>query len=550
MNIFDSLKQTFFTYLTQTFSSSCELEHLAIDFALNCDERKQQFGDISSNAAMILAKKLQKNPRELAQQIINEFHDVRYSKVEMAGPGFLNFFFKPETLKESARQLYMQKEQFFKASNHINTKINIEFVSANPTGPLHLGHGRGGIIGDVLGNVLQFLGDPVTKEFYINDAGSQIQKLGNSFKIRYEQQLGKDIQLPEESYQGEYLIDLAKETIQEHGNAFQKESVSFFAQFAKEKLLDTLKETLGDYGITYNVWFSEKTLHDSDAITHALAILKERGHTYEQEGAVWFRSTEFGDDKDRVLKKQNGELTYAAADVAYLLNKIERGFTKLIMILGQDHHSYVVRLKGIMQALGYNPDNLIVILYQLVTLKESGAAVRMSKRTGNIVTLTDVITTVGTDAARYFYLNKKADAHLEFDIDLALKNSEENPVYYIQYGFVRTVAILNKAFLEEPLAEINEADSQYITQSEALLLKKIATLQSLLETISNTNQTHLLTYYAQELVQQFHKYYAAHRVIDLENREQSRGRLLTVKILNTTLKLCLDLLGINAPERM
>ncbi|MBI2774994.1 arginine--tRNA ligase [Candidatus Dependentiae bacterium] len=550
MNLLVHLEQAFHDFLIKTFGIDKNLikDHT---LSLNVDEQKQTFGDLSSNSAMILAKPLAMQPRIIAQQIQEKFTHPIVEKIEIAGPGFLNFFLTQDAFITLAETLYEQEDQFFKLEQSApRHNFNIEFVSANPTGPLHLGHGRGGIIGDVLGNILRFLGHKVTKEFYINDAGNQIQKLGASFKARCLQALGKDAQLPEEGYQGEYLVELARTCVDKYGVSLLGEDDLFFAQYAKTALLEAIKKTLAQYGITFDVWFSEKTLHESGAIDKSLAKLAKNNATYEKDGALWFRSTEYGDDKDRVVRKTSGELTYAAADIAYLENKIERGADKLVIVLGQDHHSYKQRLAGILQALGYNKDVLDVILYQLVTLKEGGEALRMSKRAGRIVNLRDVIEAVGKDVARFFYLNRKADAHLDFDIELALKKTEENPVFYIQYAYVRTGSILEKSKHEEGLAETGVHDAKNLGKAEQLLIKKMVSLKTLLETISHTNQTHALTYYILELAQLFHSYYAKNRVIDADHIEQSRGRLLLIKLLRNTFNTSMKLIGISCPEKM
>lgn len=549
MNSITRLSQSFYAFLTTTFGID-RAGLSSVEFQFNSDERKQQFGDISTNAALILGAALQRQPREIAQQIIDSFKHADIKSMQLAGPGFVNFVLTEHALQTLGQELFAG-QQFFKPNAYPAEQVSLEFVSANPTGPLHLGHGRGGIIGDVLGNVLAFLGDTAVKEFYVNDAGAQIERLGCSFQTRCLQLLGDTLTMPEDGYHGEYLIELARPCVAAFGNALRDKPLAFFSEYAKDHMLEQIKATLKEYGIVFDVWFSERLLHESGAIKQSLAVLTERGYTYTtDDGALWFKSTEFGDDKDRVLIKSNGQLTYAAADVAYLRNKRERGFKKLFIVVGQDHHSYGQRLKGFMQALGYNPDDLTVILYQLVTIKESGVALRMSKRAGRIVTLEDVIAAVGKDVARFFYLNKKADAHLEFDIELALKQSQENPVYYIQYAYVRTRSLLEKASQEHAFADIDLQDAHGLGREEALLLKKIASLQSLLLTIGRTQQTHLLTYYILELAQLFHKYYSAHRIIDSENSAQSRARLYVVTLINTTIKFCLDLLGISAPTHM
>lgn len=528
---------------------NCLAKNISID--INTGNKKGQFGDLSTNAALIVSKIIKESPVAVAQKIIYGLTNRYIEKVEIAGPGFINIFLSIEACQDLALEIYNEKEEFFKLDiDAEKIAYSDEFVSANPTGPLHIGHGRGGIIGDVLGNVLRFLGHQVTKEFYVNDAGSQIQKLGISFKIRCLQQLGQSIELPEGSYHGEYLTELAKEVISDQGQEIANKPDDWFSQYAKDKLLKRIQDTLKLYGITYDVWFSELKLHKDGSIIKALEVLKDRNYLYEKEGALWFKSTEFGDDKDRVVKKNTGELTYVAADVAYIINKIERGAKKLIYVLGQDHHSYVVRLKSVAQALGYSPDMIDVILYQLVTLKEEGQALRMSKRAGRIVTLKDLIETIGTDCARFFYLNKKADAHLDFDVELALKKSDENPVFYIQYAYVRTNSILKKAQEISDLSNISDLDVKFIGEEEKVLIKKIVSLKELLLSISKNYQVHLVTYYVIELAQLFHSYYNANKVINSNDITKSRGRLLMMKLLNSTFKVSFDLLGISKPENM
>ncbi|HBR70274.1 TPA: arginine--tRNA ligase [Candidatus Dependentiae bacterium] len=549
MNIIDQIKNTLNTFLINTFNLSAD-DIISIDITLNTDEQRQQFGDLSTNAALILSKKIGKNPREIAEIIIKNFSHPLVKKTEIAGPGFINFLLTPEAFVELLKELTQQQENFFKPDHLKPKNFNIEFVSANPTGPLHFGHGRGGIIGDVLGNITKFVGYNTIKEFYINDAGSQIQKLGESFKARCYQELGENMPLPEDGYQGEYLVELAKEAVKEFDKQLLKKSDQFFAEYAKEKLLAKLQQTLKDYGINFDVWFSEKSLHENHKIEKAIERLKQAGFIYEQDGALWFKSTAFGDDKDRVLRKQDGSWTYVAADLAYMLDKAERGAQQMIMVLGQDHHGYVDRLHGLHKALGLQQSTLDIILYQLVSLKKDGQELRMSKRAGRMVTLQDIIDTVGKDVARFFYLNRKADAQLDFDINLALKKTEENPVYYLQYAFVRLNSILKNAAKYKELEQINENDAQYLTEEEHLMLKKIVALKDLLLNITKNYQTHQLTYYALELAQLFHSYYGKNKVIDLEYPERSRARLLLVQQLKMTLSLILKLLGISQPETM
>lgn len=549
MNTIQKIQASFNTDLAKLFNLEPQRAAL-VTLELNLDEHKQAFGDLTSNAAMILAKELKKSPRDIATIITNSFSHPLIARMEIAGPGFLNLFFTEKVWKEIAEEYLIHGSDSFKPSILQPKAVNVEFVSANPTGPLHFGHGRGGILGDVIARVLTFLGHKVEKEFYINDAGAQIQKLGMSFKIRCQQQAGIAVELPEDAYHGDYLVELATLCLSEHGSAVLEHPMQFFEQYAQDHMLAAIKETLASYGITYDVWFSEKNLHTSGAIEHALSVLKKQGMLFQSDGATWFKTTQFGDDKDRVVKKSDGSLTYIAADVAYFLNKVERGNKQLIYILGHDHHSYATRLEAVRQGLGLTDIKLDVILYQLVQIKSGNMPVRMSKRAGNIITLKDVIETVGPDVARFFYLHRKADAQLEFDLDLARTQSDENPVYYVQYAYVRTNSILDKAEQEPQFNHASSMDCEYLGIQEALLLKKIASLGPLLEAIGQNFQTHLLTHYAVELANLFHKYYAANRVLDTANVNVSKGRIQMIKLVQHTFRMVFELIGISAPERM
>lgn len=549
MNPIAHIQTAFCTFLQNTFALDPKIVETC-NFILNTDASRQEFGDLNSNAAMVIAKLIKQNPRQVAQEIITNFKHPYIQKIEIAGPGFLNAYFTQAALHDLAKELYEKKEAFFKPEETQTHNYNIEFVSANPTGPLHLGHGRGAIIGDVLGNILKFLGNQVTKEFYINDAGNQIAKLGASFKVRVQQALGIPAELDQDGYRGEYLVELANQCIQEQGTEILNNSDSFFQDYAKKHLLEKIKQTLQDYGLRFDIWFSEKTLHESGDIERAIKLLQDHKFIYEHENALWFASTQFGDDKDRVVRKSTGEWTYVAADIAYLLNKAKRGFDHLVMILGHDHHSYGVRLQAIRHALRLERIDLAIILYQLVTMKVSGQLLQMSKRAGTMVTLRDVIDEVGKDVARFFYLNRKADAQLEFDLDLALKKTEENPVFYVQYAYVRTGSILQKAALEKDLLPFTIADISQLGAAESLLLKKIASLSHTLQTISTSHQTHQLTYFTTELADIFHRYYAQNRVIEMSNIPGSRARLLMIAIVRQTFATCFDLMGISKPKKM
>lgn len=547
MNAFEQIYEAFATYLMQEMQIPLDIIQNS-QFDLNTDTDKQKFGDINSNIAMVCAQKMKKNPRALAQKIIDSFQHPFVDRIEVAGPGFLNFFLTQAWFSSIAHEIGTKKEDFFKEISKTTKKINIEFVSANPTGPMHVGHGRNGILGDVLANILTFLHNDVTKEFYINDAGAQIIKLGNSFKIRCLQELKETIELPEDAYHGSYLIDLAKICVQQFGTNLEHEPDQFFQTYAKDHMLKQLNTTLENYGILFDVWFSEKSLHDSLKVEAALQKLIATGHTYEHDGALWLRSTTFGDDKDRVLKKSNGEATYILPDVAYLIDKFERGFDEIFMILGHDHHSYKTRMHVIMQVLGYNPEKLVVILYQLVHIMKDGEPVKMSKRSGNMVTLEEVVEEVGKNIARFFFLNRKADAELHFDLNLALTQSNENPMYYIQYAFVRTISIQKKATEEKCTAAKNMTEP--CNDIEKLLIKKICALKTLIANIGKNYQIHMLAHFTYELAGLFHQYYNQQRVIDTEHPAQTAHRLYVVALVQQTLQMSFFLMGITPMHKM
>lgn len=568
MNIIATLKYEVLRIIKNLYQlDQDQLQSIVIH--LNLDATKP-FGDISCNAAMVLAKMLGKNPRELAEQIkqalVNDqetFLSTSIQAVDIAGPGFINITLHKVVWSKISGELWNAQGSYFAlAAEEKRHRYLIEFVSGNPTGPLHIGTGRGGIIGDVLGNVLSFIGHTVLKEYYINDAGNQVKLLGKSLLVRCKQELGQDAELPEEGYAGDYIVDLAKQCINQYGKDVITQDESFFSDYAKSEILKNIKQDLADFGIKFDNWFSEKSLHDNGSIEQVIEVLRKKDLVYEADGALWFKSTQFGDEKDRVVRKQNGELTYIAADIAYHKNKFNRGYDILIDILGQDHHGYVKRLKGTMQALDYDKA-FDVILYQLVTVKENDVAIKMSKRAGTFTKLADIVQTVTCDVARFFYLNRKADAHLEFDLATALKKTDENPVFYIQYAYVRTNSLLEKAGKEISLQDfvqklqneqLSKADFEaamlQVQDPEVMVLRKIVSLTDVLASIAKTYQTHVVAYYAWELANTFHNYYASNRIVDLANPELSATRLCLVKLVRQTLGIVLDLLGVSKPEKM
>jgi arginyl-tRNA synthetase len=512
------------------------------------DSSSHHTGDLTTNAAMTMARLLKKSPRSIAEQIVATLSTSANVTATIAGPGFINITLAPEAWNIIAHQITSHPADYFKAEvAQEKSSYLIEYVSANPTGPLHLGHGRNAIIGNVLANALTFAGNTVSTEFYINDAGVQMKKLGASLKARCLELTGISAEIPEEGYHGHYLIEIAQQLLADHDNVVPEKDLSFFTHYAQEKLIAQQKNELAAYGVIFDNWFSELTLHKDGSIDKALAELKQRGFLYEHENALWFKSTEFGDDKDRVIRKQDGTLTYIAPDIAYHVNKFSRGATTLIDIVGQDHHGYVLRLKGTLAALGYDANNLAVILYQLVSLKQGDTPLKMSKRSGNFIGLQEVIDTVGIDAARFFFLHKKADSHLELDIDIALKQTQENPVFYLQYAYVRTISIATKA---AELSITAAKDTVIFTPEEIALLKKTLGLATALNAVTKQYSTHVLAQYALEFAQVFHNFYTNNKVIDIANTETSSRRLLLVHAANKTLGLTLDLLGLSKRESM
>jgi arginyl-tRNA synthetase len=577
MNLLNSISIEFFSILKDIFDLS---EVLAEKIHLNLKtDGNVNFGDLSSNAAMILAKELGQPPLVLVEKIKKALLESsskalssHIDSVEVAKPGFLNIKLHLGSWQQVIIEILQSNGSYWSDEDSVGSKkYLIEFVSANPTGPLHLGHGRGGIIGDVLAKVLSFQGHKVEKEFYVNDAGVQIEKLGESLRARCLQELGQDVQVPEGGYQGEYLIEVAKEfNAQNAGIAAAVDQIKtidkiLFADFAKNKMLELAKNTLADYGIVFDRWFSEKSLYNSGSVSKAVDHLTEKGLTCQDGGATWFKATKFGEEKDCVLKKSDGSFTYLAPDIAYHEDKFARGYDVLINILGQDHHGYSKRLKATMEAIEFPADGLQIILYQLVQIKQGEESVRMSKRKGTFETLSDIIDAVGTDVARFFYLNRKASAHLVFDLSTALKKTEENPVYYIQYAFVRTKSIEEKAQAISELADfldsVNALEAAEgfdgksffvgsMSQCDIDVVKKACSLKDILKLIEKTYQTHLLSYYAIELAKLFHNYYAKNRVVDPDNLEVSKIRLVIVRLVQKTLHICLDLLGLDKPEKM
>jgi arginyl-tRNA synthetase len=516
--------------------------------------REKVFGDFAANVAMLLSKEAKMPPRRIAEIIVAHLpkEGPLFEKVEIAGPGFINFYLGKSWLEEVLPVVLREGDDYGKSDFGQGEKIQIEFVSANPTGLLHMGNARGAALGDTLSNVLQGAGYDVTKEFYINDAGNQIENFGRSLEARYFQLLGHDVPFPEEGYHGQDVIETVQKIIAEVGDKYltvdEDLRREFLIQKALEEKLTNIKNDLARFGVEYDVWFSEQSLHDSGAIARTIQELQERELVYEKEGALWLKTTAFGDEKDEVLVRSNGIPTYFAADIAYHCNKFERGFSKVINIWGADHHGHVARMKGAMQALGYDPDALHVILMQLVRLFRQGEIVRMSKRSGQYITLSELIDEVGKDAARFFFVMRGADSHLDFDLDLAKAESSENPVYYVQYAHARVCSILKASVDEVPSYE--QVDFSLLKEEAELdLIRKIADLPDEIVQAAVSYEPHHLTRYAHELASLFHSFYNSCRVL-VDDVELRKARLALIEATRITLRNVLRLLGVSAPERM
>ena len=532
-----------------------------IDFTLETPP-DPKFGDFATNAAMILAKKASKNPRELATEIAEKIAESELvAKTEIAGPGFINIFLAPTAFHQAFQEIEKAGKNFGNIKNPSTRsgqgkeKVLLEFISANPTGPLTIANGRGGFGGDVLARVLERAGYEVTREFYVNDAGRQIELLGKSVQFagknppRPNLRQGYGRQAPftkggseEELYQGKYIQELAKK----YPDKISKDARETGEEFLKVLLEEEIKPSVEKMGIEFDEWFSEASLRDGGELEKTLEFLKNKKLTYEQEGAVWLKTSEFGDDKDRVIVKSDGEPTYVLPDLMYHKNKFERGFTKLIDILGADHHGYVPRLKVGVQMLGFG--EVEVIITQLVKLFREGKEVRMSKRAGNFELMDDLIDEVGMDAARWFFIMRDWNTHLNFDLDLAKKQSADNPVFYVQYAHTRLASILEKA----QDIDFKKGKIELLTdQTEFALIKKLAELPDLVEEISKSYAIHQLTTYARELAETFHKFYEKCRVVDEEHLEMSRARLRLVAVTKEVLRIVLeDLVGVSAPTKM
>jgi arginyl-tRNA synthetase len=519
--------------------------------------KEKTHGDFATNVAMQLTRIAKVNPRQIAEQIIANLNKdaANISEAEIAGPGFINFKMDNVYLYPVIADVAKLGDRYGESNGGQGLKVQVEFVSANPTGSLHLGHARGAAVGDVLCNVLDLAGYNVSREYYINDAGNQVVNLAKSIEARYLQALGQEAVMPEDGYFGEDIKGFATELAATEGDRLlslsDEERRAYFRTYGLEKELDKIKRDLGRFGVHFDHWFSETSIYEDNLIPPVLQELRDNGHIYEEEGATWLNTTPLGDDKNRVLIKNDGSFTYLTPDIAYHRNKFGRGYDRLINIWGADHHGYIPRMKAAMTALGFEADRLVVLIAQMVSLFQNGEKVKMSKRTGKAVTMEDLMDEVGVDPIRYFFAMRSMDSHLDFDMDLAVSQSNENPVFYVQYAHARICSIFRQA--EEqgvqvlPLEQVDL--SQLSSEAEFDLLRKIGELPEEIAIAAEQYAPHRLIRYVYELASQFHSYYRGHYVIT-DDAVLTQARLALLGALRTTLANTLRVVGVSAPERM
>jgi len=551
--------------------------------------RNKDHGDFATNIALTLAKPLAKNPREIAQLIADEvIESLHVAKIEIAGPGFLNFFLTENCRRQIIKQVLKLGKKFGTNSFGNDKQITVEFVSANPTGPLHVGHGRGAAYGATLANILEKCGYQVQKEYYVNDNGRQMDILATSIWLRYIELCGIPVVFPDNGYQGEYIVDIARIVRKKYGDKFIFQSQEVYEavpadekdggnkeshidglvsnaknllgttnyekvfQIGLKNILSGIKQDLEKFNVKYDSWFSEKHLHDGDTIDRALKKLQKKGYLYKKDGATWFMASHFGDEKDRVVTRENGQKTYFASDIAYLLNKFERGFEGALYVFGADHHGYIARLKAAAKGMNLNPDNIEIVLTQFANLIENGKKIQMGTRSGKFVTLSQLVDDVGVDAARFFYVMRSHDQHLDFDLDLAKSQSSENPVFYIQYAHARICSIFDK--LEQQALQHNQEignASLHLLNSdhEHDLMRTIASYPEILVTAARTRSPHVVANFLREIAQNFHSYYNESQVaVDDENLRNARLNLS--KATRIIIANGLKLLGASAPSSM
>ncbi len=516
--------------------------------------KDKSHGNFASNMALILAKTVKKAPRDTAQIILQSMQPNPYiAKSEVAGPGFINFYLNDSWLTEVLETIIAEKEHYGDNSDLTGVNVQLEFVSANPVGPMVVVNARAAALGDTLGNLMSASGAKVWREYYVNDYGVQVETLGRSIDARYRELLGQKVEFPEDGYRGEYIYDIAREFIAEKGDSYlefsEPERVKIFKDLGYTRILASQKEDLGNYGVHYDCWFSERSLHEQGAVTQIMNDLEGKGLTFKQDGALWLKTTDYGDDKDRVLTTADGRTTYFTSDIAYHVNKFNRGFNLLIDIWGPDHHGYIPRMKAALAALGYDPAQFEVLIAQQINLLKDGQPFKMSKRRGDFITMNDLLDEVGNDMARWFFLMRSPDSHLDFDMGLAKSQSNENPVFYVQYALARICSIFRQASPEQLDLVFGPELLQYWDEEEKSLVEKAAHFPDLIGETAIKREPHRLTGYLLELATMFHSYYNRRRFIT-DDMEQTRARLALAKGLSFVLQRGLALLGVSAPEKM
>ena len=533
--------------LKQAVLKSFEIEIALEDIVIEVPKLKEH-GDYSSNIAMRLTKMLKSNPRVIAQSIMDHLDLSSIEKTEIAGAGFINLFLKKDVLTQVISTVLKEDESYGESKQAHLISYNVEYVSANPTGDLHPGHARGAAIGDALTRIMKKAGFDVTREYYLNDAGNQINNMAKSLQARYLQACGVDISVPEDGYHGKDLIDIANDLYAEIKDQYKdtplEESLSYFRKVGLEKETEKLRNDLKLFRVEFDVWSSEQSLYDRGLVQKSLDTLIKNGHTYEQDGALWLRTTDYGDDKDRVLIKSDGSYTYILPDIAYHLNKKERGYDKLVNLLGADHHGYIARLQAAFMSLGYQREDLMVDIIQMARMIKDGQEFKLSKRTGKAVALKDLIDEAGVDAVRYYFVSKAGDTHMDLDLDMANSKTNDNPVYYAQYAHARMCSILRQA----ELSECTEFDL-IVHEKEIDLLKLIADFPQLIQDAAIARQPHIVCLFIQKLAASFHTFYGECTVLHAEVKLRQQ-RLALVKATQITLRNALTLIGVSAPEKM
>ncbi|GAB0249563.1 arginine--tRNA ligase [Staphylococcus pseudintermedius] len=552
MNIIDQVKQTLIQEIEKSIQQANIVESIPeIKIEIPKDTKN---GDYATNIAMVLTKLAKRNPREIAQLIVDHLDTeaAHVKKIDIAGPGFINFYLDSSYLNAVIDQALELDTQFGRVAESKNKKILVEYVSANPTGDLHIGHARNAAVGDTLCNILDAAGYDVTREYYINDAGNQITNLAKSIEARYLQHLGQKAEMPADGYHGQDIKNIGADLAEKQPNLMDlsdDERLKTFRQLGVDYEMAKLKQDLADFNIHFDNWFSETSLYEKGEIKAVLERMKENGYTYEQDGAMWLRTTDFKDDKDRVLIKKDGTYTYFLPDIAYHYDKFQRGNDNLINLFGADHHGYINRLKASLETFGVDSDRLEIQIMQMVRLMQDGEEVKMSKRTGNAITLREIMDEVGIDAARYFLTMRSADTHFDFDMALAKEQSQDNPVYYAQYAHARICSILRQAEAQGYQVE-KGADYQTITNDKAIeLLKKVAEFEPMIEGAAEARAPHRVTNYIQDLAAHFHKFYNAEKVLT-EDQAKTKAHLALIDAVRITLRNALQLVGVTAPEQM